>query len=151
MGRIFGFLGIIVTLALAPSIGTANATVAADNLTNLIGMSAIVQFGAPLIVLSLLAISGLFAAGKLAAGSMQDLLKIISAVIVAIVGLTFMDQIVDYVNTLIGATASGFEDTIYGIIPLVIYVFIVGSIGYGAYKSYKGGKKDKKAAAQANW
>jgi len=150
IGRIFGLLGILITLALAPSINTANTTVASGNLTNLIGMTAVTDFGAPLIVLGLLALCGLFAVGKLQSGSIQDLLRVIGAVIVAIVGLTFMADIVDYTNTLIAAS-TGFAVTIYGMIPLLVYIVIVAGSAYTAYKTYKGGKKGSKKAAYANF
>lgn len=147
MSKILGFLTIIITLALAPAINTANGVVAADNLTNCIGMSAIVTFGAPLIILGLLAMGGLFA-WKGTSGGMKEILGVVGAVIVAIIALTFMSSIITYTNALITSSGTGsFGAVIYGMIPLLIYVVIIGSIGYGAYAAYKGGgRKSKKAA-----
>lgn len=148
--KIMGFLVIIITLALAPSINTANATVAAGNLTNLIGMTVVTEFGAPLIVLGLLVVGGVFVWKGTAGRGMSDLMSTIGLVIVAIVGLTFMDSIVDYTNTLIAAS-SGFATTLYGIIPLVVYLGIIASVGWTGYRAYSGSKKSKKAAAFANY
>ena len=148
--KIMGFLVIIITLALAPSINTANATVAAGNLTNLIGLSVVTQFGAPLIVLGLLVVGGVFVWKGTSGQGMGDLMRTISLVIVAIVGLTFMDNIVDYTNTLIAAS-SGFAITLYGIIPLIVYLGIVASVGFTGYNAYKGGRKSSKKAAYANY
>ncbi len=150
VGKVFGFLTIIVTLALAPSINTANATVAAANLTNCIGMSVVTEFGAPLIVIGLLLVGGLFALGKIQASTIRELMGVIFAVIVAIVGLTFMEDIVTYTNTLIAAS-TGFAVTLYGIIPLAVYLLIIGDATYATVRRWRGGKKGKKAAAAANY
>jgi hypothetical protein len=148
--KIMGFLVIIITLALAPSINTANAVVAGDNLTNLIGMSVVVQFGAPLIVLGLLVVGGVFVWKGTSGRGMSDLMGTIGLVIVAIVGLTFMDNIVDYTNTLIAAS-TGFAVTLYGIIPLIVYLGIIAAVGWTGYGAYKGGRKSSKKAAFANY
>lgn len=146
--KIMGFLVIIITLALAPTINTANATVAAANLTNLIGMDVVTDFGAPLIVLGLLVVGGMFVWKGTQGASMRELLSTISLVIVAIVGLTFMEDIVDYTNTLIAAS-SGFAITLYGIIPLMVYLGVIAAVGWTGYRAYKGSKKGKKSAASA--
>ena len=148
--KIMGFLVIIITLALAPSINTANATVAAANLTNLIGMDVVTDFGAPLIVLGLLVVGGIFAWKGTQGSSMGELFKTISLVIIAIVALTFMEDIVGYTNTLIAAS-SGFAVTLYGIIPLLVYLGVIASVGYTGYQGYRGSKKAKKANAFANY
>jgi hypothetical protein len=148
--KIMGFLVIIITLALAPSINTANATVAAANLTNLIGMDVVTDFGAPLIVLGLLVVGGIFVWKGTGGASMAELFKTISLVIVAIVALTFMEDIVTYTNTLIAAS-SGFAVTLYGIIPLLVYLGIIAAVGFTGKSAYSGGKKGKKAAAQVNY
>ncbi len=150
INKIFGFLVIIITLALAPSINTANTTVASGNLTNLTGMSVVTEFGAPLIVIGLLAVGGIFAWKGTQGSSMKEIMGTISLVIVAIVGLTFMSNIVTYTNTLIDAS-TGFATTLYGIIPLVVYLGIVASVGYAGYRGWKGSKKSKKSAAYANY
>ena len=149
--KIMGFLVIIITLALAPSINTANTTVATGNLTNLIGMSVVTDFGAPLIVLGLLVVGGVFIWKGTQGAGMGQLMGTIGLVIVAIVGLTFMADIVDYTNTLIAAS-SGFAVTLYGIIPLIVYLGIIASVGWTGYRAYKGGgKKGKKGAALVNY
>jgi hypothetical protein len=151
MSKIFGFLVIIITLALAPSINTANAAISAANITNCIGVSAIDDFAAPLIVLGLLAVGGIFAWKGTNNQGMKDILGVVSLVIVAIVGLTFMTNIITYTNTLIDAS-TGFATTIYGMIPLLVYITVIASVGVAGYKGWKGsGKKGKKAAAFANY
>lgn len=151
MSKIFGFLVIIITLALAPQINTANAAITAANITNCIGVSAIDDFAAPLIVLGLLAVGGIFMWKGTQNQGMKDIMGVIGLVIIAIVGLTFMTDIIDYTNTLIDAS-TGFATTIYGIIPLLVYLVVIGSVGFAGYKGWKGGgKKSKKAAAYANY
>lgn len=151
MSKIFGFLVIIITLALAPQINTANAAITASNITNCIGVSAIDDFAAPLIVLMLLAVGGIFVWKGTGNQGLKDIMQVVGLVIVAIVGLTFMTDIIDYTNTLIDAS-TGFAITIYGIIPLLVYLAVIGSVAYAGYKGYKGGKKgSKRAAAYANY
>ena len=149
LGVIIGLLTIVVTLAISPSIGTANATVAAGNLTNLIGMSVIVTFGAPLAIFGLLALGGVFTVGAWkGTTSMKEMLTVIITAVIVIVGLTFMDSIVDYTNTLIAAGSGGFETTLYGIIPLFVYLVVIGLAGWQTVsraRSYRKGKKSKAA------
>jgi len=148
--KIMGFLVIIITLALAPTINTANAVIVGDNLTNLIGMSVVADFGAPLIVFGLLAIGGAFAMagvrGKLSNTSTSDLLGVVGSVIVVIIALTFMDDIITYVNALIDAS-DGFAITLYGIIPLVIYLGIVAGAGWKAVSTLRKGRKSARKSA----
>jgi hypothetical protein len=143
--KIMGFILIIVTLALAPSIVTTNAAVAAHaNVTSgvLIGMSVIAAFGAPLIILGLLVMGGVFAVagvkGQINA-SAGDLMKVVGATIVAIVALTFMSTICTYVANLMGYYTLGteFARTIFAIIPLVIYLGIIVSTGWAVGSTYK--------------
>ncbi len=141
--KIFGFLVIVVTLAMAPSINTANAVIVADNLTNLIGMSVLAGFGAPLIIIGLLVSGGFFAVagirGQMQGASMRDMFNVIGSVVIAIVALTFMDTIIDYVNALIGAT-TGFALVLYGIIPLVTYLGIIAGVAWTSVSAYRSGK-----------
>lgn len=154
-GKIMGFLVIIITLALAPTIATANTAITSANLTNLIGMSVVASFGAPLIILGLLAVGGLFSLagvkGQLANVGMKDLFPVIGAVIVVIVCLTLFTSIITYTNTLIDSALGTFAATIYGIIPLLIYLGIVAGAGWVTVHTYrksrKGGKKSRATVA----
>jgi len=152
--RIMGFVMIIVTLALAPTIATSNATIEAGNLTNLTGMTAVSAFGAPLIILGLLVSGGLFAAagvrGRLAGASVGDMLGVIASVVLVIVSLSLFSSVITYTNQLIAPSASGFGDVIYGIIPLVIYIGVIAGAGYMQFRAYKkaSGKKGGKASSQ---
>jgi amino acid transporter len=152
-GRIMGFVMIIVTLALAPTILTANATIEAANLTNLTGMAAVSAFGAPLIVLGLLVGGGLFAVagvrGRLAGASVGDLLSIIGSVVLVIVSLSLFTSVITYTNTLIGPTASGFGDVIYGIIPLVIYIGVIAAAGYTQVRAYRKTRRSSRRSSYA--
>lgn len=142
-GRIMGFVMIIVTLALAPTIQTSNATIEAANLTNLTGMTAVSGFGAPLIILGLLVGGGLFAAagvrGRLKGASLGDMLTVIGSVVLVIVSLSLFESVITYTNTLIAPAASGFGDVVYGIIPLIIYIGVIAAAGYTQYRAYKKG------------
>lgn len=149
--RIMGYIVIVITLALAPSISTANASITGHaSVANMTGMATVGAFGAPLIILGLLVAGGAFAiagtTGRLTA-STQDLLKTVGSVIVVIVALTFMPTIMDYVEDLIDVAGGGFAQVIYAIIPLVLYLGVVAGAGWQTYKTYKGGSKKKSAAA----
>ena len=140
-GRIMGFVMIIVTLALAPTIASSNASIETANLTNLTGMTAISAFGAPLIILGLLLGGGLFAAagirGRLQGASLGDMISVIGSVVLVIVSLSLFTSVITYTNTLIAPAASGFGDVVYGIIPLVIYLGVIAAAGYTQVRAYR--------------
>jgi len=156
--KILGFLVIIITLALAPSIVTANTAITSSgNLTaDMIGMSVIGGFGAPLIILGLLVSGGVFAIagvkGQLGGASFTDLFSVIGSVVVVIVLLTMFSNILDYVKALIDAS-TGFAVVIYGIIPLLLYIGVIAGAGwvqYRAYRRMKGGRRASRSAKFAN-
>ncbi len=148
LGVIVGLLTIVVTLAIAPSISTANAVVQAANQTNLIGLSVVDDFGAPLAVLGLLAMAGVFTVGAWkSTTSMKDMMTVIFVAVIVIVGLTFMSSIITYTNALIGDSAADFEDTIWGILPLFVYLSVIGLAGWQTYKGAKRLKGGKKSTA----
>jgi hypothetical protein len=152
VGVLLGLLTIVVTLAIAPSIATANAAVAiSGNLTaDMIGMAVVVTFGAPLAILGLLAMGGLFIGGSWKGTvGMKDMLQVIFTAIIVIVGLTFMLSILDYTVALIAAGSGGFETTLYGIIPLLVYLAIIGITGFGVAKGVKSVKGKKKEASSS--
>jgi len=154
IARIIGLLIVVVVLALAPSIVTANAAVQSNaNATDLLGMSVVDDFGGMLIILGLLTIGGIFAAGGQMAGTVKDLLSNVGMAIIAIVALTFMSTIIDYNYALYNA-ASGVEATMYSIISLLIYVAIIGSVasrGYQAGRSYYKSRKGRKTTTAPNF
>ncbi len=152
MGRIlsvvFGLLGIVIVLTLGLNIQTANASIQTANQTNLIGLSVLDDWGAPLIILSLLALSGLFVAGGIAgtkSSGMKDLLIIVGASVVSIVGLSLMPSVITASNNLIGAVATDAEDVIWKILPLLAYIAVIGVSGIATYKTYRSGRKAKSA------
>lgn len=155
LGKVMGFLVIIITLALAPSIITSNnviiAHVAIDNFT---GMAAVAAFGAPIIILGLLVSGGMFAVagvkGKLAGVGVKDMLLVIGSIVVVIVGLTMANSMFTYVAALIAADGGTFASVIYGILPIIIYVGIIAGTGYAQverYRALKGGKGSNRAAS----
>ena len=151
MPRILGFLVIIITLALAPTIDTANDVVIAhDNISVMIGMSAIAAFGAPLIILGLLVSGGVFAVagtrGALAGAKVGDLLQVIGSVVVLIVVLTMFESVMTYSGTLYDAS-SGFAQTIYSLIPITIYIGIIAMAGWAQVRAYRGARKGKKSSS----
>ena len=140
-GKIMGFIVIVVTLALAPSIVTSNVAITGHaNVSSMIGMSTVGAFGAPLIILGLLTAGGIFVVAGVRGtktASAKDLLSVVGSTIVAIVALTFMATIMTYCQTLIDAS-TGFAVTIYSIIPLIIYIGIIAATGWNTAKTYRG-------------
>ena len=151
MPKILGFLVIIITLALAPTINTANAAVVAHaNLSNMIGMSAISGFGAPLIILGLLVSGGIFAVGgtrgALAGAKISDLMGVIGSVVVLIVVLTMFESVMDYVTTL-ATGVTGFAFTIYTLIPIILYIGIIAMAGWTQVKAYRSARGRRKSSS----
>jgi heme/copper-type cytochrome/quinol oxidase subunit 2 len=155
MPRIMGFIVIILTLALGPSIYTANATILAWGVLDpFIGLEVVAGFGAFIIILGLLISGGLFTVagirGRLASAGMNDILLVVGAVIVVIVMLTMFTNILDWCDDLItAAIAEG--DTLgeigFGIIPIVIYVGIIAAAGWAQVHTYRRMRKGGKSKA----
>lgn len=148
--RIMGWLIVVITLALAPTINTANQAIATSgNLTSdMIGMSIVVTFGAPLMILSLLVSGGMFGMGKVGDGTVQGMLGVIGAVILTLVALTMFATVLDYVYALVSA-ATGFGLVIYGIIPIVLYVGIIA--GAGSLTIYKAIKQKRRSGGKRSF
>jgi hypothetical protein len=154
LGVIVGLLTIVITLAIAPSIATANTAVSTSgNLTaDMIGMSVVVTFGAPLAILGLLAMGGLFIVGAWKSNTtMNDMLQVVFTAIIVIVGLTFMLNILDYSVALIAAGSGGFETVLYGILPLIVYLSIIGLSGWQTYKGVKRVRGRSRTSAPAGF
>jgi len=154
---IIGWLIVVITLALAPTIETYNGHVTtnvtgATNAAYMIGMTAIDDFGGFLMIMGLLVSGGLFAVGGMRSKnvSIGDMLTVIGSVIIAVVALAmFSGSVIGYIDSLITA-GSGFAKTAYGILVIIIYISIIagaaGVTGYKAYSKWKGGKKKAKGA-----
>ncbi len=155
--KIMGWLVVIITLALAPTIQTTNTTVyttfnaTAHNAT-MIGMAAVLPFGAPLMIIGLLVAGGMFgvagARGLLSGASIRDMMEVVGSVIIVIVALTFFNTVLGYIETLIAAS-SGFAATLYGIIAIVLYIAIIAGAGVFQIYKYHDLKEGKKGAAAA--
>lgn len=159
LGKIMGFLVIIITLALAPTIYTANAAILAWTGTGLIGqfigLEAIAGFGGFIIILGLLVAGGLFTLagvrGKLAGASWREILTVVGSVIVIIVTLTMFLTIMDSADTLIAAATAASDTigtTLFGIIPIVVYVGILAAAGWAQVHTYRRIRRGKSKRAR---
>jgi hypothetical protein len=139
--KIIGFIALVITIALAPSIYTANLSVVnyggGSGLTNFIGMGAIAPFGGFLIIFGILIAQGIFniaGYGGAKASGWKDILVSVGAVIVVIILLNvYVSAVLPGFTGLI-ASASVASDTIgqtvFGVVPIVIYLaIIIGAIG----------------------
>jgi hypothetical protein len=154
--KIMGWLVVIIALALAPTINTTNGYIssnvtAAVNASHMIGMTTVVAFGAPIMIISILFSGALLVMGRVGDGTTKSLMDVIGVVVVLIIALSLFVSVIGYVDTLITAS-SGFAQTIYGVIPIILYIGIIaGAGGYSAYKAFKKGKKSKKYASASGF
>ncbi len=159
--KVFGWLVIIITLALAPQIntGVTNVTTnvtAATNASLMIGMTAVDDFAAPIIILGLLFTGGLLGMagvkGSLAGAGIKDMFEVIGAVVLTVISLAmFSGSAIGYIDDLIDAS-TGFAQTIYGVIPIVLFIAIIGgATAYGVYKYRTLRKGKRRGAAAANY
>ena len=148
---IMGWLVVVITLALSPTIETYNGYVTgnvagATNSAYMLGMTAIDDFGGFIMIMSLLVSGGLFAVGgmKNKNYSVSDMLQVIGAVILTVIALAvFSGSIIGYVDSLVTA-GTGFAKTAYGILVTIIYVTIISSAGaFTAYKAYKSRRRKR--------
>jgi len=151
---ILGWLVVVITLALAPTIETYNGHVTtnvtgATNSAYMIGMTAIDDFGGFLMIMGLLVSGGLFAVTgmKFKNVTIKDLLEVIGAVVVTIVALAmFSGSVIGYIDTLVTA-GSGFAKTAYGILVTIIYVTIIsGASAFTGMKSYRKYKRRRSSS-----
>jgi hypothetical protein len=149
---VMAWLGVVVTLALAPQIETYNGYVttnvsAAVNSASMIGMTAIDDFGGFIMVMLLLVGTGLFAfaATKMKNLTIQDIISNIGAVIIAIIILAFFSgSVIGYYDALITA-GSGVAQTFYGVMTTLTYVIIIGGGGgWNVYKAYRKARPRRK-------
>jgi len=149
--KIMGWLVVVITLAMAPTIVTYNTAVttnvsAAVNSSYMIGMTAIDDFGGFIIIMGLLVTGGLLgiagARGSLGNAGVGDILKTIGIVIITVISLAmFSGSVIGYIDELITA-GTGFEKTAYGILCVIIYIAIIsGASAYMGVKAYKAGKE----------
>src|SRR4030042_7008340 len=90
MPKIMGFIVIIITLALAPTIYTANADILLWGVLDpFLGLEVIAGFGAFVIILGLLVSGGLFTMagikGKIAGTGMRDILMVVGSGVIIFV------------------------------------------------------------------
>ena len=151
--KILGFIVIIMALALGPTIYTTNALIVAwgansttVNATHVsfIGLETIAGFGAFLIIFGLLVSGGMMAIAGKGGGSGSigrgDMLAVVLSVVSIVLMLTLLEAAFTYLNNLlIAATAA--SDTIgtvgFGIIPILIYIGIIGAAGWTQVRTIK--------------
>jgi len=146
---IMGWLVVVITLALAPTIEQYNTHVTtnvsgATNSANMLGMTAIDDFAGFLMLMGLLVACGLFAVTgmKTKGTTVKDMLEVIGSVVITIIALAmFSGSIIGYIDALITA-ASGFAQTAYGILAIIIYLSIIsGATAFIGKKAYGARKK----------
>jgi hypothetical protein len=154
---IFFFLTVVVVLALAPTINTANTTAyaawgAATQNASMIGLGAVMPFGAPLMILSIMVAFGLLAFGMKEGASVKDILGSIGVTIAQVIAVTLFTNVITYTNTLLTGS-TGIATVIYGIIPLAIYMAIIaaaGAVGIVKYARSRRGRKSS-SSSMANY
>jgi hypothetical protein len=154
LGIIFFFLTVVVVLALAPTINTANTTAittfnGSSQNASMIGLSVVMPFGAPLMILSIMVSFGLLAFGMKEGANIKDILGAIGVTVAQVIAVTLFGNVITYTNTLLTGS-SGIATVIYGIIPLAIYMAIIAASGVTAgiqyYRSRHG--KHKSSSSQ---
>ena len=142
---IMGWLVVVITLALAPTIETYNGYVtanvaAATNASYMLGMTAIDDFGGFLIIFGLLMSGGFFAVTGMRNKntSVGDMIGVIAAVILTIISMAMLSSsVIGYVDELITA-GTGFAQTAYGILTIILYIGIIsGATIYTGAKAYR--------------
>ena len=153
---IMGWLAVIITLALAPTIETYNGYVsgnltAATNATYFVGLSAIQPWGGFIMVMILLTGTGIFAFSgmKTKNVSVGDLVQVIGAVIVSVFALAvFSGTIIGNIDDLITAGASAVKN-VYGALGIIIYALIIGGAGgFAAVKAYRGSRRSRRSTSR---
>ena len=131
---IMGWLVVVITLALAPTIETYNGYVTgnvsgATNSAYMLGMTAIDDFAGFIIIMGLLVSGGLFAIGgmKNKNTTVGDMLAIIGSIVITVIALAmFSGSVIGYIDALITA-GTGFAKTAYGILTIIIYLSIIAA------------------------
>ena len=163
--KVLGFIGIVITLALAPSIYTANLSVVnyggGSGLTNFIGMDAIAPYGGFLLILGILIAQGLFQVAGYGGGKAEgwkDLFMSVGIVIAVIILLNvFVSAVLPAFTDLIASASAASDDigeTVFGVLPIIIYLGVIlsaiaGQGGKAVYNRLKGGKKKSSSTRTA--
>jgi len=153
---ILGWLAVIVTLALAPTIETYNGYITtnvstATNSSYMIGMPAISPWGGFIMIISLLLGTGIFAYSGMKSKNVTvgDLIGIIGAVIISVFALSVVgDSVLSNIDALITAGGASVK-AIYGTLMIIIYAGVIG--GAGAYAGVKGMRKGRKSKSSSRY
>ncbi len=162
--KVMGFIAIVITLALAPAIYTANLTVVnyggGSGMVNFTGMDAVSPYGGFLLILGILIAQGIFQIAGFGGGKSEgwkDLVFSVGIVIAVIILLNVYASAVLPAFTKLIASASVADDsigqTVFGVLPIVIYLGIIitsvaGEGGKAIYNKVKGrGKKHGRRTA----
>jgi hypothetical protein len=160
--KIVGFLALVITLALAPSIYTANLLVVnyggGSGLTNFTGMDALSPFGGFLIIFGILIAQGIFQIAGVGGGKStgwKDILSSVGSVIVVIILLNvYVSAVLPAFTSLIASASAASDEigqTVFGVLPIVIYLtIIVGAIafqgGKAIYNRVRGRRSGRRTA-----
>ena len=153
---IMGWLTVVITLALAPTIETYNGHVTtnvtgATNTSYMLGMTAVDDFAGFLIIMGLLISGGFFAVTSMKTKSttVGDMLGVIGAVIITVISLAmFSGSVIGYIDELITA-GTGFAKTAYGILAIILYVGIISAASaFIGHKAYRSGRRSRKARSR---
>lgn len=156
--RIMGWIVLVITLALAPTIETYNGHVTtnvsgATNSANMLGMTAVDDYGGFIIIMSLLASGGFMVfmgtKGRLAGAGIRDMLEVIGMVIVTIISLAmFSGSVIGYFDALITAS-TGFAQTAYGALVIIVYLGIISMAGVTTYTKTRRISKGRRRSARS--
>ena len=156
MGVVLFFIILLVVVSIAPQVGTANSAAYATwngstEKDSMIGLDVIMPWGGFLIVLAILATTGIFTLKIKNQGfSVNALISPVIRVIIAIFILTFYSNIITSFNVLIAAESNDAVKIVWGVVLLLIYLAIIAiSGGWDTFQYVRErmGKKGKAAKA----
>ncbi len=160
--KLIGFIAIVITISLAPSIYSANVAVVnyggGSGLVPFLGMDAIAPFGGFLAIFGLLATQGIFAIGTLKSGQgtgWRQIMLMIGLVIMTLIFLkVFTAAILPKFGALISSASVAHDDigeTVFGVVVIVIYLgIILGASVTNAVSEYKRRKKSRGSSRGVN-
>ncbi len=134
--KILGWIVIIITLALGPTIYTSNSAITGHaSVDNMTALATVAGFGAFVIIFGLLVSGGMMAiaGAKGGAAGRTDMISVIGSVILIVISLSLMASVITYVELLYAAAITA-SDTLgevgFALIPVILYSGIVFGVGF---------------------
>lgn len=160
LSKVFGLIGILVTLTMISTIYTANVAIntaitSATNSASFLVLPTLIPFGGILIPLGLLFGSGMLLwKGQKATAGIGYIVTSVLTIIAVLIALNFFPSIITSFDTIL-TSAIAASDTIgelfYGLVfPLLLYLLIVVAPAFPAGVSYVKNKVGKKKARTAS-